>query len=107
MRILLAEDDERLCSRLRDDLARRGYAVDVARNGIDAEHRGTEEPYDAVILDLGLPERSGLEVLRSWRARGNAVPVLILRRSRASKRVRTTTSPSRSTWRNCSPASAP
>lgn len=68
----------RLCSRLKADLGRRGYAVDVAHNGIDAEHLGSEWPYDAVILDLGLPQRSGLDVLRNWRARGNAVPVLIL-----------------------------
>ena len=54
MKILLVEDDSILCSRLRDDLSRRGYAVDVAGNGVDAEHLGTEWPYDAVILDLGL-----------------------------------------------------
>ncbi len=78
VKILLVEDDEALCLRLRDDLDRRGYAVDVAHNGIDAEHLGTEWPYDAVILDLGLPQRSGLEVLRNWRALGNPVPVLIL-----------------------------
>lgn len=78
MRILLAEDDAALASRLRDDLSQRGYAVDVAANGVDAEHLGFEEPYDAVVLDIGLPRRNGLEVLRAWRARGNAVPVLIL-----------------------------
>ncbi len=78
MKILLVEDDARLSSRLVDDLSRKGYAVDVAANGVDAEHLGTEWPYDAVILDLGLPHRSGLDVLRNWRARGNAVPVLIL-----------------------------
>ena len=78
MKVLLAEDDTELCSRLRDDLSQRGYAVDIANNGVDAEHLGTEWPYDAVILDLGLPQRSGLEVLRNWRTRGNAVPVLIL-----------------------------
>ena len=78
MKILLVEDDPLLCSRLRDDLSERGYAVDVADNGVDAEHLGTEWPYDAVILDLGLPQRSGLDVLRNWRSRGNAVPVLIL-----------------------------
>jgi len=72
------EDDVRLSTRLRDDLGRKGYAVDVADNGVDAQHYGAEEPYDAVILDLGLPRRSGLEVLRNWRAQGNAVPVLIL-----------------------------
>lgn len=78
MKILLVEDDSQLCGRLRDDLARRGYAVDVANNGVDAEHLGSEWPYDAVILDLGLPRRSGLDVLRNWRAQGKAVPVLIL-----------------------------
>ena len=78
MRILLVEDDARLSTRLKDDLCQRGYAVDVADNGVDAEHLGVEEPYDAVILDFGLPRRSGLEVLRNWRARRNLVPVLIL-----------------------------
>ncbi len=78
MRILLVEDDALLCSRLKNDLTGKGYAVDLADNGIDAEHLGWEQPYDAVVLDLGLPKRSGLEVLRNWRARGNAVPVLIL-----------------------------
>jgi two-component system, OmpR family, response regulator len=78
LKILLVEDDTRLCSRLREDLSRRGFAVDVAFNGVDAEHLGTEWPYDAVILDLGLPQRSGLDVLRNWRMQGNAVPVLVL-----------------------------
>jgi len=78
MRILLAEDDARLSDRIKADLVQRGYAVDVADNGIDAEHHGDEEPYDAVILDLGLPQRSGLQVLRNWREKGNPVPVLIL-----------------------------
>lgn len=78
LKILLAEDDTALSSRLRDDLTRRGYAVDVAANGVDAEHLGAEYPYDAVILDLGLPQRAGLDVLRHWRAAGKAVPVLIL-----------------------------
>ena len=78
MRILLAEDDATLSARLREDLCRLGYAVDVADNGVDAEYLGAEQLYDAVILDLGLPQRPGLDVLRSWRARGNTVPVLIL-----------------------------
>ncbi len=78
MRILLAEDDDALAQRLRDELRRRGFAVDVASNGIDAEHLGSEWEYDAVVLDLGLPQRSGRDVLRNWRARANAVPVLIL-----------------------------
>ena len=78
MRILLAEDDARLSDRIKKDLVQRGYAVDVADNGVDAEFRGDEGPYDAVIVDLGLPQRSGLQVLRNWRQKGNPVPVLIL-----------------------------
>ncbi|MGE5094671.1 MAG: response regulator transcription factor [Betaproteobacteria bacterium] len=78
MRVLLAEDDRELSARLRGELAKRGFAVDVAPDGVDAQHLGDEEPYDAVILDLGLPGRPGLEVLRHWRAKGNAVPVLVL-----------------------------
>lgn len=78
MRILLVEDDDRLCARIAKDLRERGYAVDLAQNGIDAEHLGREWPYDAVVLDLGLPARSGLDVLRNWRSQGNAVPVLVL-----------------------------
>ncbi len=78
MRLLIAEDDAELGPRLRDRLVREGYAVDLAADGVDAGHLGATEPYDAVILDLGLPRRNGLELLRDWRAAGNAVPVLIL-----------------------------
>ena len=78
MRLLLVEDDASLAGRLRQDLKAAGYAVDHCDNGIDAEHLGLEEPYDAVILDLGLPGRSGLEVLGRWRREGLDTPVLIL-----------------------------
>ena len=78
MRLLIAEDDAALAARLRARLVDAGYAVDVAGDGVDAAHLGSTEPYDAVILDLGLPRRNGLAVLREWRAAGNAVPVLIL-----------------------------
>jgi two-component system OmpR family response regulator len=78
VRILVVEDDEVLGERLKKDLGHAGFAVDLADNGIDAEHMGDEEPYDAVVLDLGLPKRSGLEVLANWRQRGNRVPVIIL-----------------------------
>ncbi len=78
MRLLLAEDDPDLGPRLAADLGRHGYAVDVAGNGIDAEHLGREEPYDLVVLDLGLPGRSGLDVLRHWRAADLRMPVVIL-----------------------------
>ena len=78
MRLLLVEDDKQLADGLRQDLSRQGYAVDFSDNGIDAEHLGRVEPYDAVILDLGLPGRPGLEVLRNWRGTGLSTPVLIL-----------------------------
>ena len=78
MRLLIVEDDAELGNGLRARLIRDGYAVDLARNGVDGGHLGATEPYDAVILDLGLPDRSGLAVLREWRDAGNLVPVLIL-----------------------------
>lgn len=78
MRILVIEDDALLGERLKKDLRQAGFAVDIASNGIDAEHMGDEEPYDVVVLDLGLPKRSGLEVLQNWRQRGNRVPVIVL-----------------------------
>lgn len=78
MRLLVAEDDRELSQRLRHGLEQSGYAVDIADNGVDAEHLGNTEPYDAVVLDLGLPQRPGLEVLQHWRRQGNAVPVLVL-----------------------------
>ena len=78
MRVLLVEDDQELSQGLVRDLVKAGYAVDTADNGIDAEFMGDEEPYDIVVLDLGLPGRPGLEVLRNWRGRGNKVAVVIL-----------------------------
>ncbi len=78
MRVLLVEDDKDLAAGLVKDLTAAGYAVDAADNGVDAEFMGREEPYDAVILDLGLPGRPGLEVLANWRAEGNPTPVVVL-----------------------------
>ena len=78
LRLLLVEDDITLCETLRRDLVRVGYAVDVAHNGMDAAHLGDVEPYDLVVLDLGLPDKPGLDVLRGWRAAGRTMPVLIL-----------------------------
>lgn len=78
MRLLLVEDDIDLMTSLRKDLERAGYAVDTADNGIDAEFMGQESIYDAVVLDLGLPKRSGLEVLTHWRETGCTMPVIVL-----------------------------
>jgi two-component system, OmpR family, response regulator len=78
MRLLLVEDDTVLVQSLRKSLQQAGYAVDLAENGIDAEYLGNENIYDVVVLDLGLPQRSGLEVLRHWRANHNTTPVIVL-----------------------------
>lgn len=78
MRVLVVEDDNALAGELRARLRTAGYAVDLADNGIDAEHLGRETAYDAVVLDLGLPGRGGLEVLRNWREAGLGLPVLVL-----------------------------
>ena len=78
MRLLVVEDDPELVSYVRNDLVKAGFAVDVADNGIDAEHLGDTEPYDAVVLDLGLPQKPGMDVLQAWRSRGNSVPVIVL-----------------------------
>jgi two-component system OmpR family response regulator len=78
MRILVVEDDPILRRQLVDRLGHDGYAVDAAGDGEEAAFLGATEPYDAIVLDLGLPKRDGLAVLRSWRGAGIAVPVLIL-----------------------------
>jgi DNA-binding response OmpR family regulator len=78
MRLLLAEDDPALSAELSRRLQSAGFVVDVSPDGEEAEFRGDTEPYDAVVLDLGLPRRPGLEVLGNWRRRGNDVPVVIL-----------------------------
>lgn len=78
MRILLVEDDVDLSVPLKQQLVKAGFAVDVADNGVDGEFMGNENPYDAVVLDLGLPRRPGLEVLKNWRNAGVKVPVIIL-----------------------------
>ena len=75
MRLLLVEDDTELSRQLKDDLVKSGFAVDIVDNGIDAEFMGDEEPYDAIILDLGLPDRPGLEVLKNWRSKGNKAQI--------------------------------
>lgn len=78
MRLLLVEDDLTLGSQLQAALKRAGYAVDLATDGAEAEAQGELEPYDLVILDLGLPKRAGLDVLRNWRSRTFNIPVIIL-----------------------------
>lgn len=78
MRLLLVEDDSELIATLRKPLKDAGYAVDVAKDGIEGEYLGNENIYDIAILDLGLPKRNGLEVLSNWRKENNKLPVIIL-----------------------------
>lgn len=78
MRVLVVEDTPDLARQLKQRLEGEGYAVDAAADGEEGRFLGETEPYDAVILDLGLPKIDGLTVLRSWRRAGMAVPVLIL-----------------------------
>lgn len=88
MRLLLVEDNVPLAEELCTSLRRHGYAIDWLADGRDALVQGATEPYDLVILDLGLPGLSGLEVLRGWRTDGLTMPVLILTaRSSWSERV--------------------
>jgi two-component system OmpR family response regulator len=78
MRLLLVEDEPTLAAQLRQALAAAGYAVDQADNGRDAWYMGGVQPYDAIVLDLGLPVLDGLTVLRRWRSEQMMAPVLIL-----------------------------
>ena len=78
MRILVIEDDPDLNRQLVAAMGGAGYAVDQAADGEDGHHMGDTEPYDLVILDLGLPKMDGISVLKQWRRAKRAMPVLIL-----------------------------
>jgi len=78
MRILLAEDDKMIADGLVRSMRQTGYAVDWAATGVDADNALATNSYDLVILDLGLPKLSGLDVLKRLRARNTQLPVLIL-----------------------------
>ncbi len=78
MRILVVEDDKDLNGQLVAALKEAGYAVDSAFDGEEGHFLGDTEPYDAVILDIGLPQMDGLSVLERWRRDGRTMPVLLL-----------------------------
>jgi two-component system OmpR family response regulator len=78
MRILVVEDDTNLNRQLKDALTEAGYVVDVAFDGEEGHFLGDTEPYDAVVLDIGLPQMDGLSVLEGWRRSGKTMPVLLL-----------------------------
>lgn len=78
MRILLVEDDQTLAGQTAQSLKDAGYTVDQAHDGEEGHFLGDTEPYDAIILDLGLPIMDGASILKKWRAEGRLTPVLIL-----------------------------
>ncbi len=78
MRLLVVEDDKDLNRQIATALEQAGYAVDKAQDGEEGHFLGETEPYDAVILDLGLPRMDGIAVLQAWRRAGKTMPVLIL-----------------------------
>ncbi|WP_018701238.1 response regulator transcription factor [Amorphus coralli] len=78
MRILVVEDDQDLLRQLKSALGDAGYVVDVAEDGEEGHFLGDTEPYDAVVLDIGLPMMDGISVLERWRRDGRTMPVLLL-----------------------------
>jgi two-component system, OmpR family, response regulator len=88
MRVLVVEDDPDLGRQLTEALTQAGYAVDLAPDGEEGHFLGDTEPYDAAVLDLGLPKMDGVRVLEKWRNGGKDMPVLILTaRDRWSEKV--------------------
>jgi two-component system OmpR family response regulator len=78
VRALVVEDDADLNRQLAEAMQEAGYAVDVARDGEEGHFLGDTEPYDVVVLDIGLPVLDGISVLEKWRRDGRKMPVLIL-----------------------------
>jgi DNA-binding response OmpR family regulator len=78
MRLLLVEDDGMVGSAVREGLRQDGFSIDWVLDGAAAETALRTEPYDCLLLDLGLPKKSGLDVLRGLRARRNAIPVVVI-----------------------------
>ncbi|WP_134497672.1 response regulator transcription factor [Microvirga pakistanensis] len=78
MRLLVVEDDNTLNKQIVTALEQAGYAVDTAFDGEEGQFLGDTEPYDAIILDLGLPKVDGVSVLTAWRREGRKTPVIIL-----------------------------
>jgi two-component system, OmpR family, response regulator len=78
MRLLVIEDDRDLNRQIVAALEGAGYVVDKAFDGEEGQYLGENEPYDAVVLDIGLPKKDGVAVLEAWRKAGRLMPVLIL-----------------------------
>jgi len=78
MKVLLIEDDRKIASFVRKGLAEQGFVVEVCHDGNEGYERATEQSYDVIVLDIMLPGRDGLSILRSLREKRNTVPVLLL-----------------------------
>ncbi|GAB6068731.1 response regulator transcription factor [Methylothermus subterraneus] len=78
MRILIVEDERPLAEQLQRFFARKGFAVDIALTAGEGRYLGEEWPIDVAVVDLGLPDGSGLDLIRTWRAKNRAFPILIL-----------------------------
>jgi len=78
MRLLIIEDEPNLRQQIKQYLQKQGYAVDVAEDGRAGLFMGREYPFDLAIVDLGLPQLSGIEVIQQWRELGMSFPILIL-----------------------------
>ena len=78
MRVLIVEDETLLCQQLREFFTRKGFAVDTASTAEEGLYFGTEYPLDLAVIDLGLPDFSGLELIERLRAQGKEFPILIL-----------------------------
>jgi DNA-binding response OmpR family regulator len=88
MNILVVEDDAKIASFVKKGLQEQGFVVDVASDGDDGYHKASEQSYDVIVLDIMLPGRDGLSILRNLRKNGNAVPVILLTaRSSLDERV--------------------
>lgn len=88
MNILVVEDDAKIASFVKKGLQEQGFVVDVSSDGDDGFHKASEQPYDVIVLDIMLPGRDGLSILRNLRDQGNAVPVILLTaRSSLDERV--------------------
>jgi two-component system, OmpR family, response regulator len=78
MRVLVIEDEQEMANQVVESLRHSGFATDVVYDGEEGHFLGDTEPYDVVILDLGLPKMAGLKILEQWRSNGRTMPVLIL-----------------------------
>lgn len=89
MRLLIIEDDRQLANEMRIGLERQGFTIDIANTGLDGEEKAYVTNYDAVLLDLNLPDKDGIEILSFLRSNGRNMPVLIVS-ARDTVRERTT-----------------